>query len=177
MAGLTPKQRKFVAEYLVDLNATRAAIRAGYSAKTADRIGPELLGKTCVREAVEAAQKRREKRTEITQDRVLNELARVAFGNSRAVMSWGPGGLVLRDSAELTEDEAALVSEVRETTTKDGGSMALKTHDKMKALELLGKHLGMFDKKQEDQSGGDDSGVLVVPGIISEEEWLAATKK
>lgn len=177
MAGLTPKQRKFVAEYLVDLNATRAAIRAGYSAKTADRIGPELLGKTCVREAVEAAQKRREKRTEITQDRVLNELARVAFGNSRAVMSWGPGGLVLRDSAELTEDEAALVSEVRETTTKDGGSMALKTHDKMKALELLGKHLGMFDKKQEDQSGDDDSGVLVVPGIISEEEWLAAKKK
>ncbi len=177
MAGLTPKQRKFVAEYLVDLNATRAAIRAGYSAKTADRIGPELLGKTCVREAVEAAQKRREKRTEITQDRVLHELARVAFGNSRAVMSWGPGGLVLRNSAELTEDEAALVSEVRETTTKDGGSMALKTHDKMKALELLGKHLGMFDKKQEDQSGDDDSGVLVVPGIISEEEWLAATKK
>lgn len=177
MAGLTPKQRKFVAEYLVDLNATRAAIRAGYSAKTADRIGPELLGKTCVREAVEAAQKRREKRTEITQDRVLNELARVAFGNSRAVMSWGPEGLVLRNSDELTEDEAALVSEVRETTTKDGGSMALKTHDKMKALELLGKHLGMFDKKQEDQSGDDDSGVLVVPGIISEEEWLAATKK
>ena len=173
MAGLTPKQRKFVAEYLVDLNATRAAIRAGYSEKTADRIGPELLGKTCVREAVEAAQKRREKRTEITQDRVLNELARVAFGNSRAVMSWGPGGLVLRNSDELTEDEAALVSEVRETTTKDGGSMALKTHDKMKALELL----GMFDKKQEDQSGDDDSGVLVVPGIISEEEWLAATKK
>lgn len=177
MAGLTPKQRKFVAEYLVDMNATRAAIRAGYSAKTADRIGPELLGKTCVREAVEAAQKRREKRTEITQDRVLHELARVAFGNSRAVMSWGPGGLVLRNSAELTEDEAALVSEVRETTTKDGGSMALKTHDKMKALELLGKHLGMFDKKPEDQSGDDDSGVLVVPGIISEEEWLAATKK
>lgn len=161
MVELTDKQRKFVSEYLVDLNATQAAIRAGYSAKTADRIGPELLGKTCVREAVEAAQKRREKRTEITQDRVLNELARVAFGNSRAVMSWGPGGLVLRNSDELTEDEAALVSEVRETTTKDGGSMALKTHDKMKALELLGKHLGMFDKKPEELEGGEPTAIEV----------------
>lgn len=177
MAELTDKQRKFVSEYLVDLNATQAAIRAGYSQKTADRIGPQLVGKTCVREAIEAAQKRREKRTEITQDRVVQELARIAFGNSRSVMSWGPGGLVLRNSNDLNEDEAALVSEVRETTTKDGGSMALKTHDKLKALELLGKHLGMFDKRPEDPAETEECGVLVTPGIISEEEWLAATKK
>ena len=177
MAELTDKQRKFVSEYLVDLNATQAAIRAGYSQKTADRIGPELLGKTWVREAIEAAQKRREKRTEITQDRVVQELARIAFGNSRSVMSWTESGMRLRNSDDLTEDEAAIVSEVRETTTKDGGSMALKTHDKLKALELLGKHLGMFEKKPEDPAEGEECGVLVTPGIVSEEEWLAATKK
>lgn len=177
MAELTDKQRKFVSEYLVDLNATQAAIRAGYSEKTAYRIGANLLQKSSVAAALAAAQKRREKRTEITQDRVLNELARIAFGNNRAVMSWGPGGLVLRNSNDLTEDEAALVSEVRETTTKDGGSMALKTHDKLKALELLGKHLGMFEKRPEEAASNEDCGVLVTPGIISEEEWLAATRK
>ncbi len=69
--ALTPKQKRFVAEYLVDLNATAAARRAGYSAKTADRIGPELLGKTCVSEAIQQAIREREKRTEITQDMVL----------------------------------------------------------------------------------------------------------
>lgn len=177
MAELTDKQRKFVSEYLKDLNATQAAIRAGYSQKTADRIGPQLIGKTWVREAIEAAQKRREKRTEITQDRVVQELARIAFGNSRSVMSWTASGMRLRNSDDLTEDEAAIVSEVRETTTKDGGSMALKTHDKLKALELLGKHLGMFEKKPEDPAGSEECGVLVTPGLVSEEEWLAATKK
>ena len=68
---LTDRQQRFVAEYLIDLNATQAAIRAGYSKKTADRIGPELLGKTCVSEAIQAAKAARSKRTEITQDRVL----------------------------------------------------------------------------------------------------------
>ncbi len=162
MAELTPKQRKFVFEYLVDLNATQAAIRAGYSKKTAGTMAQRLIAKSHIREAIRAAQSRREKRTEITQDRVLNELARVAFGNSRAVMSWGPGGLTLRNSEDLTEDEAALVSEVRATTTRDGsGSLALKTHDKMKALELLGKHLGMFDRKPEEIDGGEPAAIEV----------------
>lgn len=67
-ARLTDKQKRFVAEYLVDLNATAAARRAGYSAKTADRIGPELLGKTCVSEAIQDAIQERQQRTEITQD-------------------------------------------------------------------------------------------------------------
>lgn len=161
MAELTPKQRTFVSEYLVDLNATQAAIRAGYSKKTAGTMAQRLIAKSHIREAIKAAQSRREKRTEITQDRVLNELARVAFGNPRAVMSWGPGGLTLRNSADLTEDEAALVAEVRETTTKDGGSLALKTHDKMKALELLGKHLGMFDRKPEEIDSGEPAAIEV----------------
>ena len=161
MVGLTPKQRKFVSEYLVDLNATQAAIRAGFSQKTARAQGQRLLTNVYIANAIAAAQKRREKRTEITQDRVVQELARIAFGNSRSVMSWGPGGLVLRNSNDLNEDEAALVSEVRETTTKDGGSMALKTHDKLKALELLGKHLGMFDKKPEDPEAEEVAGIEV----------------
>ena len=117
MAQLTDKQKRFVAEYLVDLNATQAAIRAGYSKKTADRIGPELLGKTCVSEAIQVAMRDREKRTEITQDRVLNELGKVAFAKA----------------ADYTD-------------------ATLKYSNKIRALELIGKHLGMFDGKNQSQN-------------------------
>ncbi len=71
---LTPKQTAFVAEYLIDLNATAAARRAGYSERTADRIGPELLGKTCVAEAIQAAMRARAERTELTQDWTIERL-------------------------------------------------------------------------------------------------------
>lgn len=160
MRKLTPKQAAFVVEYLVDLNATQAAIRAGYSAKTAYRIGAELLHKTSVAEAIQKAQARREVRTEITQDQVVTELAKIAFGNVRDVMEWGPRGVTLKDSAALTEAQAAGVAEVSESVTKDGGSIKLKRHDKVKALELLGRHLGMFTDKVE-HSGELDIVALV----------------
>jgi hypothetical protein len=94
--------------------------------------------------AIAKAQAARGRRTEVTADRVVLELARVAFGDPRRVMSWGPGGVRLRPSAELADEEAAIVAEVGETTTKDGGSLRLKTVDKLGALRLLGQHLGMF---------------------------------
>lgn len=152
---LTDKQAAFVAEYLVDLNATQAAIRAGYSERTAYRIGAELLQKTSVAEAIAAGQAKRAQRVEITADRVVAELAKIAFADPRDLMEWGPDGVKLKASADLTEEQAASVAEVSETTTKDGGSLKLKKHDKVKALELLGRHIGMFkDKVENEISGG-----------------------
>ena len=152
---LTDKQAAFVAEYLVDLNATQAAIRAGYSERTAYRIGAELLHKTSVAEAIAAGQAKRAQRVEITADRVVAELAKIAFADPRDLMEWGPDGVKLKASADLTEEQAASVAEVSETTTKDGGSLKLKKHDKVKALELLGRHMGMFkDKVENEISGG-----------------------
>src|SRR3954468_7449641 len=90
---------------------------------------------------------RRRRRTEVTADRVMLELARVAFGDPRRVVSWGPGGVKLRPSAELAAEGAAVVAEVAETTTKEGGSLRVKTIDKLGALRLLGQHLGMFGEK------------------------------
>ena len=152
---LTPKQAEFVRQYLVDLNSTQAAIRAGYSEKTAYRIGAELLQKTSVAEAIATAQAKREQRTEITADRVVAELAKIAFGSARDVMEWGPNGVVLKDSAELTDEQAAAIAGVSENITQNGSSLKLKRHDKVKALELLGRHLGMFtDKVKNEISGG-----------------------
>jgi phage terminase small subunit len=146
---VTPKQERFVQEYLIDLNATQAAIRAGYSKKTANVIGRQNLIK--LSDPIEKAISERAERSQITSDRVLQELARIAFVDLRKVFRWGPDGVTLLPSDELTEDEAAIVAEVSETTTESGGSIKGKRFDKLKALELLGKHLGMFtDKVQMD---------------------------
>lgn len=149
MRKLTPKQARFVDEYLVDLNATQAAIRAGYSPKTANEQAARLLANVSVQAAIAERMKARQTRTEITQDMVVAELARIAFGNKRALMKWGPDGVKLVDSSTITDEDAAMVSEVSETVTEAGGTIKLKTHDKVKALELLGRHLGMFKEKVE----------------------------
>src|SRR4051812_16090454 len=141
---LNDRQARFVAEYLVDLNATQAAVRAGYSARSARTQAADLLTNPNIEAAVAEAQAERSRRTEVTADRVVLELARVAFGDPRRVMSWGPGGVKLRPSAALADEEAAIVAEVGETTTKEGGSLRVKTVDKLGALRLLGQHLGMF---------------------------------
>lgn len=160
---LTLKQKRFVAEYLIDLNATQAAIRAGYSSKNADKIGSELLGKTRVAEAIQKALARRAAKVEVTQERVVEELARVAFGDLRGVSTWGPDGVSLKPSDELTDEQSAAISEVVETVTKDGGSVRIKRHDKVKALELLGRHLGMFvDKLDHTSSDGSMSPTPVI---------------
>jgi phage terminase small subunit len=152
---MTPKQRRFVEEYLIDLNATQAAIRAGYSEKNAFKIGARLVQKcTAVKDAIDSALAERSARTAVTADRVVRELARVAFADPRAVFSWGPDGVTLRSSEELTDDEAAVVAEVSETRTETGGSIKGKLCDKLKALELLGRHLGMFSDRQQVELSG-----------------------
>jgi len=150
--ALTPKQKRFVAEYLIDLNATAAARRAGYSAKTADRIGPELLGKTCVSEAIQQAIQEREKRTEITQDMVLRETAKLAFFDIRKMFDKNGKPL---DISELDADTAAALVglDVQDIADPDGDYVGYvkkyKMADKVKALELLGKHFGTWEPKDD----------------------------
>lgn len=148
MAKLTPKQQMFVEEYLIDLNATQAAIRAGYSVKNAGKIGPELLGKTRIKQAVDKALAARSRRTGITQDRVLAELAKIAFADMSTFVRWGPDGITLVPSDTLDGDDTACVSEISEVEIQtDFGTKKttkIKLHDKRAALEALGKHLGLF---------------------------------
>lgn len=147
MAVLTEKQATFVQEYLIDLNATQAAIRAGYSPRTSEQQGLRLLRNARVKEAVQKAMQERNQRVEISQDRILEELARIAFGDLRDAVTWGKEGVTLKESAELTQEQAAAISEVSETSTKEGGSTRIKRHDKVKAIELLMRHKGMLNDK------------------------------
>ncbi len=146
---LMPQQRLFVHEYLIDLNAMQAAIRAGYSEKTAGSQACRLLKNVKIKAAIDKALEKRAQKLEITGDRVLQEIAKIGFSNMRDFMRWGPGGVRLKDSDELTEEQAACVSEVVETATESGGSIRFKLHDKLSALEKLGKHLKLFTDVSE----------------------------
>jgi phage terminase small subunit len=141
--GMTPYEKKFVREYLKDLNATKAAIRAGYSTEGAKQRGSELLTRDDVRHSIDLAIERRAARCEITADRVLREQARLAFANMKTFAKWGPNGVELKDSGKLSEDDAACVAELSQTVTAHGGSIRFKLHDKSKALDSVAEHLGL----------------------------------
>ena len=175
--ALTEKQARFVAEYLVDLNATEAAKRAGYSEKTAYSIGFENLRKPEIQEAIQAAMDARSKRTEITQDMVLQELARIAFANgtdfARVVSREAPTTIIddegnpqqvmgsvqsvrLLDTKDVDPEKRAAIAGIKEG--KYG--IEVKSYDKVKALELLGQHLGLFGGKAGEQEPEADDGFL-----------------
>lgn len=160
---LTEKQKRFVEEYLIDLNATQAAIRAGYSEKRASEIGYQQLQKTTVQEAIQKAKDERSKRTEITADMVLREYAKLGFSNisdylkvnTREVVvdydrdeegrkipikEWSQS-VELFDTDGISREKMDAVAEIKQT--KDG--IALKLHDKKGALDSIARHLGMFN--------------------------------
>ena len=156
----TPKKKVFADEYLKDLNGTQAAIRAGYSEKTANEQAARLLADVSVKEYIQQKMKKREERTEITADMVLKELARIGFADLRKLASWSPGGVMVRSSEELSDDEVAIVSEISQTETEHGTTVKVKMHDKIKALDKIGQHLGMWTNKLE------LSCELQVPGLF-----------
>jgi phage terminase small subunit len=139
--SLTPKQARFVEEYLIDLNATQAAIRAGYSPRTANEQGAQLLAKLSVADAVAQAQAERSERTQVTADAVLRELARIGFEDMGTFARWGERGVTFNPSGRV---DTRCVAEIRETHTKYGINVTFKLHDKVAALEKIGRHLGMF---------------------------------
>ena len=143
---MTKKQKRFAEEYLIDLNATQAAIRAGYSPDTAKEIGCENLTKPNIRACIDREMAERSKRTGVNADRVVMELAKVAFVNAVDVID--PKTATVKEDA-LSEDTAAIQSVKVKTFGDDGLEREIKMADKLKALELLGKHMGMFKDKVE----------------------------
>ncbi|MFE4569087.1 terminase small subunit [Paenibacillus chitinolyticus] len=146
--ALTPKQERFAEEYLIDLNATQAAIRAGYSVKTAMEQGSRLLSNVKVRAHIDARMAELSRRTGVNQERIMRELARIAFLD--------PTNLVNMDSAELldsaTADDRAAIASIKVKSMSGDVDMVereIKFGDKIKALELLGKRFGMWVDRQQ----------------------------
>lgn len=143
---MTNKQKRFVEEYLIDLNATQAAIRAGYAANRASEQGHQLLHKTTVSNAIAQAMAERSRRTGINQDRVVQELARIAFVKITDLVD--TKGEIRVDAA--ADDIACIESvKIKNADTQFGVSTEreVKLSPKLKALELLGRHLGMWNDK------------------------------
>jgi phage terminase small subunit len=179
---LTLKQKMFVAEYLVDVNATAAALRAGYSKKTAYSIGQENLKKPEIQAALQAKIQKVEQKTDISIERVLKEYARLGFFDPRKLFNddGSPKGI-----HELDDDTAAAIAgldvmEIYEGKGEDrqfvGYLKKYKLADKKGNLDSIGKHLGMFIDKQE-VTGPDGGPISVaisrVAGMTPEERKAA----
>jgi phage terminase small subunit len=185
---LTPKQSAFIEEFACDMNATQAAIRAGYSAKTAKEQATRLLSNVHVAAEIAKGRAARSERTGITADRVLQELARVAFLDIRKLFN--PDGS-MKPLSELDDDTAAAIAgldlaEIRDEDGKPVGVLKkIKIADKLVALDKLARNLGLLQDKLK--IGGDVENPLmlliqriqgsairpVIEGVV-EEHYLAA---
>lgn len=162
-APLNPKQEQFCQEYLVDLNGTQAAIRAGYSDKTANEQSSQLLAKLHIQARVAELQAARGQRLEVTQDQVLREFAKLAFANMQDFITVQPDGTAYVDLSKLTREQAAALQEVvvdeytdgRGKTAREVKRIRIKLADKKSALDSVAKHLGMFvERLQVDLTAG-----------------------
>ena len=168
MANLTPKQQRFVEEYLIDLNATQAAIRAGYSERTADSIGLQLLRKTQVAKAIQDAQSTRSERVQIDADYVLKRLVEI---DQMDVLDIMDDQMKIRPVSEWPKVWRQYVINLENLELSDGEGCfkKIKWPDKVKNLELIGKHVsvGAFkDKIEHSGPGGGDIAVTITRRVI-----------
>ncbi len=148
--ALTQRQRRFIEEYPLDLNGAQAAIRAGYSKRSARKIAHENLTKPDIVGPIMKALNERSHRAARSAEDVIKELEAIGFANGRDYMKWGEDGLTLRDSSELTREQTAAVSEVTHSETKDSKRVVLRLHDKGAALRDLRKHHNLLNGVNDD---------------------------
>ena len=147
---MTPRQKRFVEEYLVDLNATQAAIRAGYSARSAGHNAYALLKRPEVKAGVARGRARLARSSKVSAERVIQEYAALAFSDLRQLADWGPDGVVPKAAGEISDEAARALAEVSDTRSRAGsGTVKVKLHDKKGALDALARHLGLFVERHE----------------------------
>jgi phage terminase small subunit len=168
---LSPRQHLFVLEYLVDLNATQAAIRAGYSKKTADVQGPRLLGNVRVKATIAKAMKRREDALIMSRDEVLRELSIIGRADLKnyVEINQDTGAIRAKGFEEMPEGASRALESIQEDRAikenADGNSTTVydktrfKLHDKPRALDMLAKYHGLYEK---------DNSQRIPPKIIVE---------
>lgn len=153
--SLSTKHQQFADNLLADgeMNATRAYLKTypGTSSEAARRSGARLLTHDDVRQYLKAAQKNLSERTGVTAERVVKELARIGFADTTEAIFVENGTVKIKNTKDLSVDTRRAIAEIKQTRNKEGGSLSIKFHDKKGALELLGRHLGIFtDDEGED---------------------------
>lgn len=184
---LTPKQQRFAREYLVDLNATQAAVRAGYSEKTAKQIGSRLLTNVDLQAEIQRLGRKSAAKLEITRESIMQELAAVGFARASdfvrvetveasrmgihpitgevVMLPAGPQQLVrIVDTDEVPDDKAAALAGIKQGSH----GVEVKLHDKIRALELLGKAVGMFDSREAPAAAENNLFTAIVDGTREE---------
>ncbi|HXP75929.1 MAG TPA: terminase small subunit [Stellaceae bacterium] len=149
---LTPKQTRFVDEYLLDMNASAAARRAGYRETSAAQNGHGLARRPNVAAAIEARLAERRARLHVTAERVIAELARIAFADIGAIMDWSADATTLKPPGEISPDDRAAIAEIAVVKRGDGVATRVVLHDKERALEALCRHLGLFARAGQSHS-------------------------
>lgn len=150
---LTQKEKKFIQEYLIDLNATQAAIRAGYSKDSAANIGGQNVRKPLIQSAIFTEMDKRMKRTNITQDQIIIALKRIAFANIADLMTWNDASINIAPSDQLKRSKTYAISEISENVNQHARTVKVKLKDSIRALELLAKHAGMFIDRSDPTTG------------------------
>lgn len=155
--GLNERQEKFCIEYVVDLNQTQAAIRAGYSAKTAYSQAERLMRNVEIKKRISERQAELEERSKVKADDVINELAKIAFSDIGKIFTYDNKILEVTqmDEEQTRAIQAVEVNELREGDMTIGTTKKVKMYDKIRALEALGKHFGIFEKDNKQKSAGD----------------------
>lgn len=138
--ALTKKQKRFVEEYMIDLNATQAAIRAGYKPDHAQQMGSENLSKPVISDAIAKEMAERSRRTGINADRVLTELAKIGFANIDDVVNLNTAQI----KEDAKDEDLACIQSIKIKPNEWGTEREVKLYDKKSALIDLGKHLGLF---------------------------------
>ncbi len=171
---LNPKQEAFCREYLIDLNATQAAIRAGYAPEHAESQASRLMSSNAkVKARIAELMAEREQRTQVTADRVIQELALIAFSNLDDFAEWGGGVdgvnvLRLKPSRELTRAQKAVIKSVKHTRKRgktDEDTLEIVREDKLSALDKLAKHLNLYNEHGDD---GKRSGLTALVELMAD---------
>lgn len=166
--AMREKQKRFCQEYLIDSDATKAAVRAGYAKRSAASIGCDLLKHPEVKAYLDELRAELKERSMVKAEEVVAELWRVGKARIDQVMSWDQrGNLTLSTSEELPEEVKAAVASIKRTDNDYGGTVEVKMHDKVMALDKLCRALGLYQDKVDVTSGGNE---LPAPVIMLAQE-------
>lgn len=143
------KQKAFVDEYMKDFNGTQACIRAGYSPKGARQTGSKLLAHTNINAEVERRKEALRRENSVTVEKIIKQLALIAFTPITSFMTWSGGAVDLKNSDDIPLELHSVIEQIEESANPTAHNIKLRFSNRMKAIELLGKHFGMFTDKIE----------------------------